>query len=154
MTDKRQLFRRDPLLGHKSNKSRGQNLKIVLSKNHSQDTWKPGQQQHQKKYWPKFQGYQGKTLSFKSSNTKQNLLELTSMLQCKRSGSTCKGPVSNKSNFRSNSSKETKILLFKFGQNHARSEYPKYYFKICDFFSRKPCPGKIAQPSSFEPRTI
>ena len=48
----------------------------MLSKNYSQDTWKPGQQQHQKKYWPKFQGYQGKTLSFKSSNTKQNLLEL------------------------------------------------------------------------------
>ena len=87
MTDEQQLFRRDLLLGHKSNKSRGQNLKIVLSKNHSQDTWKPGQQQHQNKYWPKFQGYQGKTLSFKSSNTKQNFLELTSVLQCKRSGS-------------------------------------------------------------------
>ena len=87
MTDEQQLFPRDLLLGHKSNKSRGQNLKIVLSKNHSQDTWKPGQQQHQNKYWPEFQGYQGKTLSFKSSNTKQNFLELTSVLQCKRSGS-------------------------------------------------------------------
>ena len=126
----------------------------MLSKNYSQDTWKPGQQQHQKKYWPKFQGYQGKTLSFKSSNTKQNFLELTSMLQFRRSGSTCKEPVSNKFNFRSNSSRETKIILSKFGQNHARSEYPKYYLSIRDFFSRKPCPGKIVQPSSFEPGTI
>ena len=33
--------------------------------------WKPGQQQHQNKYWPQFQGYQGKALSSKSSTTKQ-----------------------------------------------------------------------------------
>ena len=60
---------------------------MVLSKIHSQHTWKPGQQQHQNKYRPQFQGYRGKTLSFKSSTTKQNFLELPSVLQCKQSAS-------------------------------------------------------------------
>ena len=57
---------------------------MVLFKNHSQYTWKPRQQQRQNKYEPQFQGYQGNTLSFKSSITKQNFLELPSVLQCKR----------------------------------------------------------------------
>ena len=43
--------------------------------------------------------------------------------------SICKGPVSNKCNSRSTSSRETNILLFKLGQTYARSEYPKYCFK-------------------------
>ena len=50
MTNKQQDFRRG---GHKQNNGRGQNVKMVLSKNHSsQHTWKPGQQYHQNKYWP------------------------------------------------------------------------------------------------------
>ena len=65
MTNKQQLFRMDPLLGHQQNKSRGQNVKMVLSKNHSsQHTWKPGQQQHQNKYRSQFQRHRGKTLLF------------------------------------------------------------------------------------------
>ena len=72
MTNKQpqQPFQRGRPLGHQQNKVRGQNIKMVLSKNHSQHTWKSGQQQHQNKYRPQFQGYQGKTLSFKSSTTK------------------------------------------------------------------------------------
>ena len=49
MTNKQQPFQRGPLLGHQHNKGRGQNVKMVLSKNHLQHTWKPGQQQHQNK---------------------------------------------------------------------------------------------------------
>ena len=49
MTNKQQPFQRGPLLGHQQNKGRGQNVKMVLSKNHLQHTWKPGQQQHQNK---------------------------------------------------------------------------------------------------------
>ena len=65
MTNKQQLFQMDPQLGHQQNKSRGQNVKMMLSKNHSsQHTWKPGQQQHQNKYRPQFQRHRGKTLSF------------------------------------------------------------------------------------------
>ena len=60
------------------------NVKMVLFKNHSQYTWKPRHQRHQNKYEPQFQGYQGNTLSFKSSITKQNFLELPSVLQRKR----------------------------------------------------------------------
>ena len=76
------------------------------------------------------------------------------MLQCQQSASTCKGPVSNKSNSRSTSSKETKILLFKLVQTYVRSEYPKYYSRIEDLFPRKHCAGKITQPSSSESGTI
>ena len=99
MTNKQQLFRRGPLLRHQQNKARGLNFKMVLSKNHSQHTWKPCQQ-HQNKYRPQFEGYRGKSLSFKSSTTKQNFPELPSVLQCKQSASTCEGPTSNKSNSR------------------------------------------------------
>ena len=60
MRDKRQPFRRDPLLGDQPNKGRGQNVKIVLSKNHSQDTRKPGQQQHQKKIGHSFKNTKAK----------------------------------------------------------------------------------------------
>ena len=56
MTNKQQPFQRSPLLGHQQNKGRGQNVKMVLSKIHSQHTWKSGQQQHQNKYRPQFQG--------------------------------------------------------------------------------------------------
>ena len=35
MTNKQQPFRRGPLLGLQQNKGRGQNVKMVLSKNHS-----------------------------------------------------------------------------------------------------------------------
>ena len=59
-----------------------------------------------------------------------------------------------KSNSRSTSSRETKIILFKLGQTYKRSEYPKYSSKIQDFLSRKPCAGKVTQPSSFKSRTI
>ena len=77
MANKQQFFRRGPLPEHQQNNGRGENFKTVLSKNHSsQHTWKPGQQQHQNKYRPQCQGYRGKTLSFKSSTTKQNLLGL------------------------------------------------------------------------------
>ena len=62
MTNKQHPFRRDPLLVHQKNKDRGQNIKIVLSKNYSQHTWKLGQQQHQNKYQLQFQGYRGKTI--------------------------------------------------------------------------------------------
>ena len=154
MTSKQQPIRRDPLLGHQPNKDRVQNIKMVLSKNHSQHTWKPAQQQHQNKYRAQFQGYRGKTFSFKSSTTKQNSLELASVLQCKQSASTCNSPIFNKCSSRSTSIRETKILLFKLGQTYARSEYPKYCSKIRDSFSRKPCAGKITQPSSFESGTI
>ena len=106
------------------------------------------------RYWPQFQGYRGKTLSFKSSTTKQNFLELPSVLQCKQSASTCKGPTSEKSNSRSTSSSETKILLFKLDQTYRRSEYRKYSSRIRDSLSRKPCAGKDTQPSSFKSRTI
>ena len=116
--------------------------------------WKPGQQQHQNKYRPQFHGYRGKTLSFKSSTTKQNFLELPSLLQCKQSASICKGFVYNKSSSRSTSSRETKILLFKLDQTYTKSEYPKYCSKNRDSFSWKPCAGKITQPSSFESGTI
>ena len=61
------------------------------------------------------------------------------MLQCKQSASTCKGPVSKKSNSRITSSRETKILLFKLGQTYTRSEYPKHSSRIRDSLSRKPC---------------
>ena len=53
MTSKQQCFRRGSLLGH-------QPIKRL----------KPCQEQHQNKYWPKSQGYQGKNLWFKSSTTK------------------------------------------------------------------------------------
>ena len=148
MTNKQPPFRRGPLLEHQQNKGRGQNVKMVLSKNHSRHTWKPGKQQHQNEYWPQFQGYQGKTLSFKSGTTKQNFLDLSSVLQCKQSPSTCKGPVSKKSNSRSTSSRETKIFLFKFGQTYARYEYRKHSSKIRDSLSQKPCAGKVTQPST------
>ena len=35
MTNKQQPIRRGPLLGHQQNKGRGQNVKMMLSKNHS-----------------------------------------------------------------------------------------------------------------------
>ena len=44
MTKKQQPFRRGSLLEHQPNKERGQNVKMVVSKNHSQHRWKPGQQ--------------------------------------------------------------------------------------------------------------
>ena len=53
MTSKQKCFRRGSLLGH-------QPIKRL----------KPCQEQHQNKYWPKSQGYQGKNLWFKSSTTK------------------------------------------------------------------------------------
>ena len=62
---------------------------------------------------PQFQGYQGKDLSFKTSTTKQNFLELPSVLQCQQSESAGKSSVSNQSNPRSTPSRENKILLFK-----------------------------------------
>ena len=40
-------------------------------------------------------GNRGRTLSFKSSTTKQNFVKLPSVLQCKHSASICEGPVSN-----------------------------------------------------------
>ena len=46
MTNKQHPFRRSPLLGHQQNKGWEQNVKVMLSKNHSQHTWKSGQQQH------------------------------------------------------------------------------------------------------------
>ena len=133
-------------LGHQQNKFRKQNVKIVLSKNHSQHTYNPGQQQHQNRYRSQFQGYQGRTFSFKSSTTKEKFLELPSVLQCKQSASTCKDPVSKKSNSRITSSRETKILLFKMGQTYTRSEYPKYSWRIRDSLSQKPCAGKFTHP--------
>ena len=33
-----------PLLGHRQNKGKGQNVKMVLSRSHSQHSWKPGEQ--------------------------------------------------------------------------------------------------------------
>ena len=52
MTNKQQPFPGGPLLGIQQNKgNRGggglENVKMVPSNNHSQHTWKPGQQQHQ-----------------------------------------------------------------------------------------------------------
>ena len=41
---KQQPVRRGPLLGHQQNKSRGQNVKMIPSKCHSQHTRKPGKQ--------------------------------------------------------------------------------------------------------------
>ena len=96
-----------------------------------------------------FKDTEVKLYHFKSSATKQNFLELPSVIQCKQSASTCKGPVSNKSNSRSTSSREAKIFLFKLVQTYTRSEYPKYWSRIRDF-SQKPCARKITQPSSFE----
>ena len=93
-------------------------------------------------------------MTFESKTTKQNLLKLHSVLQCKHSASTCKGPVFNKFNSRSTSSKETKILLFKLGQTYAGSEDPKYCSWIRDSFSRKLCVGKTTQPSTFKSETI
>ena len=55
---------------------------MALTKNHSlQHAWKQGQQ-YQNEYRPQFQGYRRKTLPFKSSTTKQNFLELPSVLRC------------------------------------------------------------------------
>ena len=93
-------------------------------------------------------------MTFESETTKQNLLKLHSVLQCKHSASTCKGPVFNKFNSRSTSSKETKILLFKLGRTYAGSEDPKYCSWIRDSFSRKLCVGKTTQPSTFKSETI
>ena len=93
-------------------------------------------------------------MTFESKTAKQNFLKLPSVLQCKQSASTCKGPVFNKFNSRSTSSKETKILLFKLGRTYAGSEDPKYCSWIRDSFSRKLCVGKTTQPSTFKSETI
>ena len=93
-------------------------------------------------------------MTFESKTTKQNFLKLPSVLQYKQSASTCKGPVFNKFNSRSTSSKETKILLFKLGRTYAGSEDPKYCSWIRDSFSRKLCVGKTTQPSTFKSETI
>ena len=50
-------FSKGPPTGHQQNKGRGQNVEMVLSRDHSQHTWKPDQQQHQNKHRPQFQGY-------------------------------------------------------------------------------------------------
>ena len=93
-------------------------------------------------------------MTFESKTTKQNFLELPSVLQCKHSASTCEGPVFTKFNSRNTSSKETKILLFKLGRTYAGSEDPKYCSRIRDSFSRKLCAGKTTQPSTFKSETI
>ena len=62
-----------PLLGNQQNKGKRQNVKMVLSKSHSQRTWKPGEQLTNINIG-QFQGYQDKTLSLKSGTTKQNFL--------------------------------------------------------------------------------
>ena len=92
----------------------------MLSNSHSQHTWKLGKQQQQNKYRPQFQKYGGKTLSFKSSTTKQNFFEFLLVLQCKQSASTCKGPVSNKlfiQRFHSKAVPPNRIFL----------SYPQYF---------------------------
>ena len=63
------------------------------------------------------------------------------MLQFNQSASVCKGSVSNKSNSRSTSIRETTIILLNFGQTYARSEYSKYlWFKDLRFlFSKTLC---------------
>ena len=63
------------------------------------------------------------------------------MLQFNQSASACKGSVSNKSNSRSTSIRETTIILLNFGQTYARSEYSKYlWFKDLRFlFSKTLC---------------
>ena len=40
------------------------------------------------------------------------------------------------------------------GQTYTRSEYPKFCSRIRDSSSRKPCAGKITQPSSIQSGTI
>ena len=83
-----------------------------------------------------------------------NFLKLPSVLQCRQKASTCKGFVFSKSNSRSTSSRETKIIFFKLGQTYTRSEYRKFCSRIRDSSSRKPCAGKITQPSSIQSGTI
>ena len=135
MTNKQQLFRRVLLLGHQQNKGRGQNVKTLLSKimhniygNQSNNNSKVNT------------GHSFEDTGVKLCHSKvvrPNKISL-SYPQC-FNVTTCKDPVSKKSNSRCNSSRETKIILFKF-------KYPKYCSRIRDSFSRKPCSESIPQP--------
>ena len=58
-----------PLLGHRQNKGKGQNVKKSLT-----TFMETRRTTHQYKCQPQFQGYRDKTLSLKSGTTKQNFL--------------------------------------------------------------------------------